>query len=196
MRHIFSVMILLLAVLTMTACGSESVSTAGKAENATTGGKPTMNDGSLSLTSSAFAEGGGIPDKNTYMLSGQCSGQNISPRLIWSGAPAGTKSFAITMIDLDAKNWVHWVQYDIPADATELPEASGGPTIGTRGKNEFGETGYAGPCPPTGTHLYVITIYAVDTVLSQPAGATMPTIIDAIDGHILGKAQLKGTRTN
>ena len=150
----------------------------------------------FSLTSDAFAEGEFIPDKYAYSLGGQCSGENFSPSLIWTGAPEGTQSFAILVNDPDGGNWVHWLLFDIPADVTQLDEATSGPDdVGVRGVNDFGNLGYGGPCPPSGTHRYIFTLYALDTVLSLPQGASRTRFNSAIDGHVLGTTQLTGLRS-
>ena len=152
-------------------------------------------DAPFTLTSSAFAEGETIPDQYTYRLAGQCDGANLSPELKWSGTPAGTQSFVVAVIDPDGGDWVHWVQFNIPGDATSLPEAAGGPDIGVKGKNDFGELGYGGPCPPDGTHRYVFTLYALDTTLSLVEGAPRVSVEAAMEGHILGAAPLTGLRS-
>lgn len=149
----------------------------------------------LALTSSAFAEGGTIPDKYTYNLSGQCSGQNFSPPLSWTGTPSGAQTLAITLVDPDAADFVHWVQFNIPGQITELPEAVDGPAVGIKGINDFGGNGYGGPCPPSGSHHYVFTLYALDSTLSLSAGATKAQLDAAMHGHILGQVKLTGVRT-
>jgi Raf kinase inhibitor-like YbhB/YbcL family protein len=147
------------------------------------------------LTSTAFADGESIPDRYTYHLSGQCAGANLSPELTWAGAPAGTQSFAVIVIDPDGGNWVHWLQFNIPGDAASLAEAEAGPDVGIKGQNDFGQSGYGGPCPPGGTHRYIFTLYALDTVLSKAQGATRSKVEQAMTNHILGKAQLTGLRS-
>jgi len=149
----------------------------------------------LALTSTAFAEGDAIPDQYTYTLPGQCAGQNISPPLSWVGAPANTQSFAILVVDPDGGDWVHWMQFNIPADTSELSEAVGGPDVGVKGQNDFGELGYGGPCPPSGTHRYVFTLYALDTLLSVSEGAAQVEVETAMEGHVLEEAQLTGLRS-
>ncbi len=150
----------------------------------------------LTLTSSAFAPFQPIPSKYT------CQGANVSPPLTWSGAPAGTKSFALIEDDPDApdpaaptRTWVHWVLSDIPASSAGLPEnaaISGLPPGTQTGRNDFGNAGYGGPCPPVGRHRYVHELYALDSVL----GLTAPTKVElerAMQGHVLGRAELVGT---
>lgn len=117
----------------------------------------------FALTSSAFREGAVIPKKYS------CDGENISPPLKWSGAPDYTKSFILTLEDLDAPTgtlipWVtQWVVFDIPASRTEIAE--GAKSVGKSGVNGRGQTGYTGPCPPFGsTHRYRFTLSAIDIV--------------------------------
>ena len=124
----------------------------------------------ITVTSTAFQHGGMIPSQHT------CDGANRSPALAWSGVPAEAKSIALIVDDPDAPrgDWVHWVLYDLPADAKGLPESvpqdkllAGG---GTHGQNDFGRPGYGGPCPPSGTHRYYFKVYALDARLDlQPA---------------------------
>lgn len=149
----------------------------------------------FTLTSSAFAENGNIADLYTYSMGNQCSGENFSPPLAWSGAPESAKSFLLTMIDPDGGNWVHWLLVNIPADTTSLEEAVNGQEIGIPGRNSFGENGYGGPCPPSGTHRYVFTLYALDTTLESAAGVTLKEVNSLIKGHILGQCQLTGLRS-
>jgi len=148
----------------------------------------------LTLSSTAFSEGGTIPDEHTYKLGSQCNGQNISPPLAWTGVPATAQSLAILMVDPDARNWVHWVQFNIPPATTELPATPGGPQIGLKGKNDFQQLGYGGPCPPSGTHRYIFTLYALSAMLSLSEGATLKEVTQAMSGQILAQAQLTGLR--
>ena len=147
---------------------------------------------SISLTSSAFKEGELIPPRFT------CSGENVSPPLAWGPVPAEAKSLALVVDDPDAPRgtWVHWVVYNLPAAARELPEGvpaqdaiTGG---GRQGKNDFGQTGYGGPCPPGGTHRYYFKLYALNAALDLPAGATKQDLLKAMYGHILDEGQLMG----
>src|SRR5438552_475269 len=110
---------------------------------------------SLQISSTAFSAGEAIPKKFT------CDGPDVSPQLKWNDPPANTESFALIMDDPDAPagTWVHWVLYDIPADAKELPERVPTheqlPSGARQGRNDFGKTGYGGPCPPPGKpHRY------------------------------------------
>jgi Raf kinase inhibitor-like YbhB/YbcL family protein len=151
---------------------------------------PVVN--TLSLSSTAFSDGGVIPDKYT------CQGEDISPPLLWDKPPAGTRSLALIVDDLDTSNkFTHWVIFNIPPDASELPESltAGSTVAGFReGKNDFVKVGYGGPCPPSGkAHRYRFTFYALDTTLSLEAGATKGQVLDAMEGHILAQGQLIGT---
>ena len=144
------------------------------------------------MTSSAFDEGGMIPEKYT------CDGIDVSPPLVWTSIPNETKSIALICDDPDAPmgTWVHWVLFNLPADISELSENV--PTDeelesgALQGRNDFRNIGYGGPCPPGGTHRYYFKLYALDTVLDLEVGATKPQLLEAMDGHILGEGQLMG----
>jgi Raf kinase inhibitor-like YbhB/YbcL family protein len=148
---------------------------------------------SLDLTSKAF-DGGVIPKKFT------CDGPDISPALAWTDPPEKTASFALTMTDPDAPagTWVHWVMYNLPADARELTE--GIPKVGTlpdgsrQGRNDFGKLGYNGPCPPKGRpHRYFLTLYALDFRTNPGPGISRSELEHAIRGHVLARAEVMGT---
>jgi Raf kinase inhibitor-like YbhB/YbcL family protein len=146
----------------------------------------------LKLESPAFAEEGFIPADYT------CDGQNISPALTWDAPPAATRSLALIMDDPDASNgtFVHWVLYDLPAAARELPQAVPTQPLlvdgGTQGKNDFGDYGYGGACPPNGTHRYVFQLYALDTILDLAPGATKAEAIAAMQGRVIATGKLVG----
>jgi Raf kinase inhibitor-like YbhB/YbcL family protein len=151
----------------------------------------------LTITSTAFTPNGSIPSLYT------CEGKDISPPLAWTGAPAGTKSFALIVDDPDAPDpaapkitWVHWVLYNIAATAGGLPEAGSSTALpaGTlEGVNNWGRTGYGGPCPPIGRHRYFHKLYALDTVLPELKRPDKAALEKAMTGHILAEAQLIGT---
>ena len=151
----------------------------------------------LALSSPAFSHGGEIPRKYT------CEGRDVSPPLAWSGAPHGTKSFALVIDDPDAPDprglrmrWVHWVLYNLPSTITELPEGimlEALPTGTKEGQNDWKRTGYGGPCPPVGRHRYFHKLYALDTVLPDLRTPTRPQLEQAIEGHVLARAELIGT---
>ena len=147
----------------------------------------------MQLTSVAFEQGAGIPVRYT------CDGENLSPPLAWTGVPPGTKTLALIADDPDAPmgTWVHWVVYNLPTATAGLPEgyaADPQRQDGTcQGVTDFRRTGYGGPCPPSGTHRYFFTLYALDTTCSLAPGATAKELETAMRGHILAQAQLMGT---
>ena len=151
----------------------------------------------MQITSSAFTTNGSIPAKHT------CDGADLSPLLTWSGAPAGTRSFALIVDDPDAPDpaapkmtWVHWVLYDLPPGAASLPEAIVAKDLpkGTlEGTNDWKRTGYGGPCPPIGRHRYFFKLYALDTVLPDLGSPTKAALEKAMKGHVIGEAQIMGT---
>jgi len=146
----------------------------------------------ITITSAAFTEGGMIPREYT------CDGKDISPPLAWTGAPEGTRSLAIICDDPDAPmgTWVHWVLFNVPATADELPQGIPPDRIlenGARhGINDFGKLGYGGPCPPGGTHRYYFKVYALDTDLTQDPGIAKAELLKSMEGHILAEGQLMG----
>jgi len=146
----------------------------------------------IKITSTVFAKGGMIPANYT------CDGSDISPPLKWTNVPEGTKTFAVICDDPDAPmgTWVHWVLFNLPADAKELTEnVLPQKVLGNgakQGMNDFGKIGYGGPCPPGGTHRYYFKFYALDTELYLEAGATKAELIKSMEGHILGEGQLMG----
>jgi Raf kinase inhibitor-like YbhB/YbcL family protein len=145
---------------------------------------------SLTVTSSAFEAGKQIPRKFTG------EGDDISPALSWTGAPPGTKEFALICDDPDAPRpqpWVHWVIYGIPADRTSLGEASKG--VGVDGANSWPREGYGGPMPPPGhgVHHYHFKVYALDAPLHLEPGATKEMLLKAMESHIIGRGELVGT---
>ncbi|MGO9776945.1 MAG: YbhB/YbcL family Raf kinase inhibitor-like protein [Terracidiphilus sp.] len=147
----------------------------------------------MNLTSTSFSEGSWIPAKFT------CNGAGVSPQLAWSAPPAGTVSFALIVTDPDApgRTFVHWVLYGLPATTQALPEgvpAQGQLADGScQGRNDFGDLGYGGSCPPRGApHHYVFTLYALDAKLNLPVGATRAQVEAAMHGHILARGQLIG----
>jgi hypothetical protein len=151
-------------------------------------------EGKLELKTTAFRPGSTIPTKFT------CSGANVSPALAWNNSPPRTQSFVLIVDDPDAPvgTWVHWVVYNLPASARQLPEhvPSGEmlPGGGKQGLNDFPTAGYGGPCPPPGKpHRYFFRLYALDTVLSLPTPARRRDVDSAMKGHVLAQAELMGT---
>ena len=156
---------------------------------------------SLKLTSSDIHAGQTIANPQVASVMG-CTGNNVSPALSWSGAPAGTKSFAVTMYDPDAptgSGWWHWVVYNIPASATSIAAGAGDPKKNllpagsVQGNTDFGVPGYGGPCPPPKDkpHHYHITLFALDTdKIDVPAGATAAYVGFNLHAHTLAKTEL------
>lgn len=155
----------------------------------------------LALSSPDFAEQDTLPKDFVHSAMG-AGGQNISPALRWSGAPAGTKSFALTMYDPDAptgSGWWHWVVYDIPADVSELPRGAGAagggrlPRGAKQGRTDFGTQEYGGAAPPPGhgPHRYVFTLYALNVdKLDVPADASAAYVGFNIHFAKIGEAKL------
>src|SRR5262249_40803138 len=147
----------------------------------------------MQLTSGAFDLGKLIPRKYS------CDGEDVSPPFAWSDVPENTKSFALIADDPDAPGsiWVHWVMFNIPAESRgikeRIPPVRKLPDQSIQGINDFGKTGYGGPCPPGGTHRYFFRIYALDTSLEPNPSTTKPELLKKMEGHILAKAEYMGT---
>ena len=170
----------------------------------------------LSVATSAYAADGfklssadikpnsTITNKHVFKGFG-CEGDNISPALSWSGAPKGTKSFALLVQDPDAPTggagWWHWVVYNIPANETALAQGAGSadgatlPKGSVQNKTDFGGPGWGGPCPPPGhgKHRYQFTLHALKTdKLEIPDGATASLAGFMVNANSIGKAKLSG----
>lgn len=151
----------------------------------------------LTLTSPAFKHQGEIPGRFT------CTGDDISPSLQWSGVPDNAKSLVLIVDDPDAPDpaapkmtWVHWVLYNIPPTVNELAEniqPSKLPNGSKEGKNDWKRTGYGGPCPPIGRHRYFHKLYALDVILPDLKLPSKTQLENAMQGHIIGQAELIGT---
>ena len=151
----------------------------------------------MTLESPAFAHDGAIPALHT------CEGRDESPPLRWSGVPTGARSLALIVDDPDAPDpaapkrvWVHWVLYNLPRDANGLEEAVASAQLpaGTlEGRNDWGRTGYGGPCPPIGRHRYFHKLYALDTVLPDLQQPDKAGLLKAMQGHVIAEAELVGT---
>lgn len=141
----------------------------------------------MNISSPVFKNNEPIPPKYT------CDGENISPPLQISGAPEGAKSLVIIVDDPDApgRTFVHWTVWNIDPEIGEIPENSV-PKGGKEGMTDFGRPGYGGPCPPSGVHRYFFKLYALDTILDLPEGATKQDIEQAMQNHILAKCELIG----
>jgi hypothetical protein len=158
-------------------------------------GPPAQGDNAMAfeLKSAAFTPGGDIPKKFT------CDGADVSPALSWNEPSEKTTSFGLIVDDPDAPvgTWVHWVVYDLPASARELPEGVAKKEnldSGARqGRNDFGRIGYGGPCPPAGApHRYFFKLYALDTKTNLKPGATKADLEKAMKGHVLAQTELMG----
>ncbi|MSR85493.1 YbhB/YbcL family Raf kinase inhibitor-like protein [Candidatus Uhrbacteria bacterium] len=145
----------------------------------------------MQLTSSAFADGESIPSRYT------CDGENISPPLTVSDVPFGTKSLVLLMDDPDVPKtirpdgmWDHWVVFNISPETVFIEEGKN--PAGTLGKNTGGKLAYGGPCPPDREHRYFFKLYALDSMLDLPAGASKLDVEAAMQGHIIEQVQLIG----
>jgi Raf kinase inhibitor-like YbhB/YbcL family protein len=143
----------------------------------------------FSLTSTAFRAGEGIPSRYS------CDGRDVSPPLAWTGVPAGTKALLLTVTDPDARGFVHWVAWDLPPDGGGLDEGASGamPAGAVEGHNDFGRTGWGGPCPPAGTHRYVFTLTALSAPLGLPRGSRLEAVQREAVRVTVGETQLTGT---
>lgn len=148
----------------------------------------------FALKSNAFPNNGAIPREYT------CDDADLAPQLEWSGAPAGTKSFALVVDDPDAPDpkapkmvYVHWVLYDIPPSVTSIPKGGKLPAGARDGKNDWKRTGYGGPCPPIGRHRYFFKLYALDTMLPDAGRVTKAQLEQLMADHVLAQAVLMGT---
>jgi Raf kinase inhibitor-like YbhB/YbcL family protein len=140
----------------------------------------------MELTSDAFPDGGAMPPRYT------CDGDDVSPPLRWTGVPGSVAAFILVVRDPDAGGFVHWVLTDIPGDARELPDGAGD-GIGMPGPNDFGRTGWAGPCPPSGEHRYVFELTALSEPLQADPGDGIDGIERAARERVVAQARLTGT---
>lgn len=148
----------------------------------------TMSPKPFSLTSTAFSEGGAIPRRFT------CDGENVSPDLSWSGAPGDTQALALMVTDPDARDFVHWLVYDMTGTPSgALPTAiSSSLDAPPQGMNDFGKRGYGGPCPPSGVHRYRFELSALDAPLELTGTPRIHDLRAAMDGHVLAGTTLTG----
>jgi Raf kinase inhibitor-like YbhB/YbcL family protein len=157
------------------------------------------NGDSLNVSSKSFSDGGAIPMEHVFT---HCGGKNASPQLSWSGAPQGTRSYAITCFDPDAptgSGYWHWVAFNIPGSVTSLEAGAGNsdsPAGGKGGYSDFGMHSYGGPCPPPGhgKHHYTFTVYAldVDKVEGASENTTGATLVFSMRGHVLATGRITG----
>jgi Raf kinase inhibitor-like YbhB/YbcL family protein len=148
----------------------------------------------LTLESPAFRHNGEIPKRFT------CDEEDVSPPLAWSGAPAGTMSFALIVDDPDApdpkapqRTWVHWVVYNLAPNTRSLAASARLPDGAREGLNDWHRADYGGPCPPIGRHRYFHKLYALDTQLDFKKPPTKADLEQAMKGHVLEETALVGT---
>jgi Raf kinase inhibitor-like YbhB/YbcL family protein len=162
---------------------------------------PARAQGAFALASTDLRDGGSFGNAQIYDRS-DCKGGNISPQLSWRNAPAQTKSFAVTIFDLDAPGpgWWHWAVAQIPPNVSTLPSnASASGYIKKIGaieaRNDWGDVGYGGPCPPPGKpHRYIVTVFALDTMDLRLGPARHALMFDhEINTSVLAKASLTAT---
>jgi Raf kinase inhibitor-like YbhB/YbcL family protein len=141
----------------------------------------------MKISSSAFQEGGGIPSKFT------CDGSDKSPSLRIEQIPGEAKSLALIADDPDAPSglFTHWIAWNIDPKTSEIAEGSVS-SGAVQGQNDFGKSGYGGPCPPSGTHRYFFKIFALDRQLDLPAGTKRAQLDAAMKGHVIAQGQLMG----
>jgi Raf kinase inhibitor-like YbhB/YbcL family protein len=139
----------------------------------------------MKLKSENFVDNSSIPSEFT------CDGRNVSPQLSWEDVPEETKSFALSVTDPDAPGgtWIHWLVYDISKELRKI-ERGGLPEGAKEVENDFGKRPYGGPCPPSGTHRYFFTIYALDT--EHLEGLNKRSFLDTVEKHTIKKAVIKG----
>ncbi len=194
-----AVLAVILVILALVGVGMFTDSSQDNQENSATSSRnQASNMSEISLQSSAFEDGGFIPALYT------CEGDNINPPLSIENVPEGTKSFVLIAEDPDIPEEVkenmgiqvfdHWVAYNIPPSMTQIPEDE---PVGTQGLNSSEEAGYTGPCPPAAyeptEHRYIFEVSAIDTTLDHLLeGATKSEVRDAMEGHVLGQAELVG----
>ena len=140
----------------------------------------------MKITSSAFQEGGNIPSKFT------CDGGDTTPPLQIAGVPSGAKSLALVVDDPDAPGglFTHWMAWNMSPRTSAIAEAS--TPKGIHGTNDFGKSGYGGPCPPSGTHRYYFKIFALDRELDLPPGTKRSQLDVAMKGHVVAQGELMG----
>ena len=143
----------------------------------------------MKITSSAFHEGGNVPSKFT------CEGSDTSPPLQITGVPSGAQSLVLIADDPDAPSglFTHWLIWNIPPQTTSISE--GNAPRGVHGTNDFGKSGYKGPCPPSGTHMYSFKVFALDRELDLHGGSKRSQLDAAMKGHVIAQGELVGRYT-
>lgn len=149
----------------------------------------------MELHSSAFREGQAIPERYAHQ------NENVSPPLEWSDVPPDTQSLALVVEDPDAPSGTfgHWVLFNLPPDRKSLDEGASNHSkhleTAEQGLNDFGEIGYGGPQPPSGTHRYFFRLLALDTTLRAQGDPKRTDLLSAIKGHVIEESRLMGTYT-
>jgi Raf kinase inhibitor-like YbhB/YbcL family protein len=148
-----------------------------------------LNVRDLSIRSAAFEDHSSIPERHTG------DGEDIAPAIEWTGIPEGTRAIAVVVHDPDAPlvdGFTHWVAYNIPGDASGLPEGGEGATAG---QNSMGNLGYNGPAPPPGhgPHHYYFWVYALNEALDLEPGLDRRTLLTRIEDHVIEQARTIGT---
>lgn len=146
-----------------------------------------LSQNTMKVSSSAFSDNSGIPDKYT------CIGENVSPGLSIENIPAETKSLALIVEDIDAPSGVftHWLVWAVDPGSPEFPEALT-PSGSLEGKNSFGKIGYGGPCPSSGTHHYIFRVFALNSLIDLSPGSTRKDLENAIEDKIITESRLLG----
>jgi Raf kinase inhibitor-like YbhB/YbcL family protein len=145
----------------------------------------------LKISSPSFQAGAQMPPKFT------CKGENISPALAITGVPSGAKSLVLILDDPDAPGglFTHWLVWNINPRTTNIAENST-PSGAEQGTNDFGKRGYAGPCPPGGTHRYYFHLFALDDTLALPAGVRRADVDKALRGYVIERGELMARSTH
>jgi len=181
----FLLLVLAALVVLAAACGSDADDDASSMtadDDATVSG----DSQPFEISSDAFEDGGTIPVRFT------CDGADVSPRLFWTAVDEG-RELALIVDDPDANGFVHWVVYGLPITARELPEDAPEGRQGVSGTNDFGKTGYGGPCPPEGApHQYDFTLLALSEPVDLRPRASAAELRDAIEGTVLEEARYSG----
>jgi len=140
----------------------------------------------MKIISSAFQQGGNIPSKSS------CDGANTNPSLQISDVPPEAKGLVLIVDDPDAPSglFTHWAVWNISPQTSTIPEGS--TPKGVQGTNDFGKSGYGGPCPPSGTHRYYFKIFALDRELDLRSGAKRSQLDAAMKGHVIAQGELMG----
>jgi Raf kinase inhibitor-like YbhB/YbcL family protein len=180
----------LLLTACLAACGGQAGGGADRSDAAATSSAATPVTAPIAVTSPAFADGQAIPEEFT------CHGAGTSPPLSWTGVPAGTRSVALVVADPDAPSgtFVHWVLLGLSPAQQELA-AGTVPDGAVEARNGRGQVGWTPPCPPSGTHHYRFTVYALDHPVDVPSGADPDTAISAVQDAGAAQGTLTGTVT-